>query len=118
MPQEISLESRDDTAISPDAWKQVVSDHPHLRLCEAAPSFTNPVTGEVISMGFHENDAEVYEDGGWQYALGWLEGTIRFNERTIRDSDSPMRQIVTDIVSALNADLVSDEGDVVDLNDI
>lgn len=111
MPTEIRILC-DDPDIE-DRWLAFVDSHRLLRRATSGPSFTNPTTGQVISMGCHPNDAEVLIDGEWQYAFQWRSGRIVINERTVRDPKLPVRKIVLQLTSALSAKAVDDDGNVV-----
>ena len=103
MPRELSIEEADDCGLDEDHWLTFVDNHALLRRAVCGPSFRNPATGDVISMGFDPRDAELLVGNTWTYAFRWSNGRIKFNERPYFDSATPARHVAHEMAQALHA---------------
>src|SRR6478736_1444784 len=86
MPYDLHIERTDESPIALSDWRAAVEGTEGVRLYAAkAHTITNPKTGEVISIGAREGDAEVFfpEIGQWHSVFRWLGEsaafTVRFN---------------------------------------
>lgn len=115
MSYELHLER--DPAISLQQWKAAVSSVAHVRLHSGGAATVNPATGEVISLGGVDGDAELEWEGGWALCFHWrTRGSISFQYTDeFEDPGSRVRAVVSELASLLGADVVGDEGEVYEL---
>jgi hypothetical protein len=106
-------------AISLEEWKAAVSATPGVRLVEApAHTAINPQTGEVISIGARDGDAEVFfaDDREWRFVFRWGRRSARFAARfELGDTLDPIWVAAVALASRLGAVIRGDEGEVYDL---
>jgi len=100
--------------ITLEEWKAGVSGVAHVRLNADGASATNPKTGEVISIGGVDGDAEIEVGNRWQPFFRWRDrGWITFGYVDDFDNpDSRVRQLIARLSGLLEAKVVDDEGEV------
>jgi hypothetical protein len=122
MGYELHIEGRE---IGPDEqpvpiplkdWCAAVAMTQGVRLFAAdAHTFTNPKTGEVISIGKREGDAEVFfpEEAEWHAVFRWFEGSAAFSARF--EPGHPVWSAAVALARQLNAVIRGDGGELYDL---
>ena len=104
------------TPISFKEWCQAVAAVEGVRLSAAdGHTTTNPVTGEVITLGARRGDAEVYfpEDSKWHWVFRWLGGSAAFSVRfEPGDKTNPAWSAAVALALHLNAAIRGDDGEI------
>ena len=98
MAYDLHIERADERPIELSEWRTAVEASEGVRLfAPAAHAFTNPKTGEVISIAAREGDAEVlFPDGKWVSVCPSAFETIPllWRWRIVRGSSSRRRRCV------------------------
>jgi len=83
---------------------------------ESAHTITNPKTGEVISIGAREGDAEVlFPDGEWISVFRWRDESAAFTARfDPTETSHPAWRAAVALATRLGAVIRGDEGEVYD----
>jgi len=100
-----------ETAISLEEWKSAVQARSDVRLQQERTSIRNPQTGEEISIGFTDGDAEVWTQGSWEPCFLWRNsGEVVFGAPHDFDGpDSTIRGIARELARTLGGRLVGEE---------
>jgi hypothetical protein len=102
-----------DEPIALAEWSELIRSRADVRMLETDSSFRNPTTGEVISIGRVEGDAELLLEGTWVPCFRWQEdGAIAFNAPD--DFDQPtsvVRRVALELTKGLRARLVGEAGE-------
>lgn len=110
---------QDPEPIPLDEWCSAVAATDGVRLFAAdAHTFTNPSTGEVISLGARKGDAEVFfpEDQQWYAVFRWRGDSAVFAARfDPGDASHPTWVASVALASRLGAVIRGDEGEIYDL---
>jgi hypothetical protein len=82
-----------DPPLSLDEWKTAVNATDRVRLVSSAESVTNPTTGEVITIGASEGNAEMLVDEQWIPVFRWSNSLVSFEGLpSFDDPNAPCRQ--------------------------
>ena len=121
MAYEIHIDrvSDDGTPLEPelslDEWKAIVSETNESRLKSTDHSFTNPRTGEVITIGRRDGDTEMLINQEWLPIFLWRNGRVSFKGLPSFDNpDDPIRRIAFSLAAKLDARVVGDGGEFYD----
>jgi hypothetical protein len=102
-----------------DDWKAALSATEGVRLCPpGANIFTNPKTGEIISIPRRDGDAEVYfsDERVWHPVFRWFEGAAHVNAKfEPGDSSQPVWVAAVALAARLGAVIRGDDGESYDL---
>jgi hypothetical protein len=100
-------------------WKAALSQTEGVRpLADREVRTTNPKTGQVISIGTRDGDAEVLwaDDGQWRPAFSWGRGSVTFSGHlTPGDRAHPVWAAAVRLAASLGAVIRGDDGEVYDL---
>lgn len=93
-------------------WIAAVEATPGVRIANRNPSWTNPRTGDVVSMLHSEKSLEVlYENGEWRLDIHFTKrGQILFSPAAW-EAGNPVAIAACKLASALQARIVGEEGD-------
>lgn len=116
MGYELHLER--DPPITLNEWKAAVSKAAHVRLNSGGTHIINPKTHETISIPGIDGDAEIDTGNGWRVHFRWSDtGSIAFPySDEFNHPDSLIRQTVKSLASALDAQVIGDEGEAYDFD--
>lgn len=105
--------------ISLEEWKAALALTEGVRPLSARDvRATNPKTGQVISIGTRDGDAEVFwaDENAWRPAFSWGRGSIKFSGHlTPGDRAHPVWAAAVLLAARLGAVIRGDEGEVYDL---
>jgi hypothetical protein len=114
------LES-DPVAIPLPEWQAAISTTAGVRpAVERAATFTNPQTGDLVSIGMGEGAAEVFfpGDSKWHPAFSWRRGSVVFSAPfEPGDLSHPVWAAAVALASRLGAVVRGDDGEVYDRHD-
>lgn len=103
-------------------WRSAVEAHPFVRFPDkVAPTGTvlPPTTRTGLVATAMPNDAELWNAKAeeWQLRLGWQAGsvTVYLDPEDLKPK-SPVLRISLELAQALNAVLLNDDGEIVDLH--
>ena len=103
-------------------WRSAVEAHPFVRFPDkVAPTGTvlPPTTRTGLVATAMPNDAELWNAKAeeWQLRLGWQAGsvTVYIDPEDLKPK-SPVLRISLELAQALNAVLLNDDGEIVDLH--
>ena len=103
-------------------WRSAVEAHPFVRFPDkVAPTGTvlPPTTRTGLVATAMPNDAELWNAKAeeWQLRLGWQAGsvTVYLDPEDLKPK-SPVLRISLELAQALNAVLLNDDGEIVDLD--
>ena len=103
-------------------WRSAVEAHPFVRFPDkVAPTGTvlPPTTRTGLVATAMPNDAELWNAKAeeWQLRLGWQAGsvTVYIDPEDLKPK-SPVLRISLELAQALNAVLLNDDGEIVDLD--
>ena len=102
-----------DQPITLEEWKNLVSNHEHLRPLSEPTEITNPKTKEVIKIMNVEGDTQVFfaTEKKWYSVFRYSNGSISFNYTSEWDNkNSTTREIAFDIAKELGAKIIGDSG--------
>ena len=115
MGYEIHIENQSGEPLDLEDWKSVVDKTDGLKLDDDGQSVTNPATGEVITMGGSDGDAEMLLGDKWLPVFRWTDSRISFSaQASFEDRNDPVRKMATHVANELNAQVVGDEGETYD----
>ena len=119
MAYDLHIERVDESPIALSEWQAAVEATEGVRLCSAAAhTITNPKTGEVISMGAREGDAEVFfpDSGKWHSVFRWRGESAIFAARfDPTETSHPAWKAAVALAAPLRAVIRGDEGEIYDL---
>ncbi len=102
-----------------EEWCAAVGEISGVRLfADGAHTFTNPATGEVISLGARKGDAEVLfaDSREWHSVFRWRGDSAVFAARfDPGDASHPAWAAAVALASRLGAVIRGDEGEIYDL---
>jgi len=97
--------------ISEQEWIAAVESTPGARIAMKNPSWTNPKTGEVLSVINSENNVEVADQSGnWRMGIRFMQGRISFSGRAWEPAD-PIAIVACQLAARLGARIIGDEGE-------
>lgn len=107
--------SRVDPRISLDEWKSIIKETDDVRLDSSVKSITNPTTGDVITIGGTDGDAEMLIDGQWRPVFRWSAGHVSITAHlSFHAPNDPVRRMTTELAARLKASVVGDGGEIYD----
>ena len=120
---ELEISKHDSTDfIRVAGWRSAVEAHPFVRFPDkVAPTGTvlPPTTRTGLVATAIPNDAELWnaKAGEWQMRFGWQAGsvTVYLDPEDLQPTSSALR-ISLELAQALNAVLLNDDGEIVDLD--
>lgn len=117
MAYDLHIERADETRIALSEWRAAIEATEGVRLFAAtAHTITNPKTGEVISIGAREGDAEVlFPDGEWISVFRWRGKSAAFTARfDPTETSHPAWRAAVALATHLGAEIRGDEGEAYD----
>jgi hypothetical protein len=99
-------------------WRGAVESTDGVRMfAAAAHTITNPKTGEVISIGARDGDAEVlFPSGEWHSVFRWRGESAVFAARFApTETSHPVWRAAVALATRLGAVIRGDEGEVYDM---
>jgi len=117
MAYDLHIERADERPIALSEWRGAVEATEGVRLfAAAAHTITNPKTGEVISIGARDGDAEVLFPGGeWHSVFRWRGESAVFAARfDPTETSHPVWRAAVSLATHLGAVIRGDEGDAYD----
>ena len=115
MASDLHIERADGEPIPLAAWRAAVGATEGVRSSAAtAHTITNPQTGEVITIGAREDDAEVFfpEAGEWRPVFRWRGTSAAFAARlSPGERTSPAWRAAVALAAHLRAMIVDDDGE-------
>lgn len=119
MAYELHLERTSREPITLAEWRAAVEATPNVRMAEVTfRSITNPKTGEVITMGSREGDAEVFlpDIKKWRPVFRWRKDSATF-ALPFDPAEQPTHALwlaATALASHLGGAICGDEGESYD----
>ena len=118
MAYDLHIERTGERPIALSEWRTAVEATEGVRLSAAsAHTITNPKTGEVISIGAREGDAEVLfsDTGQWRLVFRWRGKSAAFTARfNPTQTTHPAWRAAVTLATRLGAVIRGDEGEVYD----
>jgi len=117
MAYDLHIERHGGQPIAFTEWRTAVDSTDGVRLfAAAAHTITNPKTGEVISMGARDGDAEVLFPGGeWHSVFRWRGEAAAFTARfDPTETSHPVWRAAVGLATRLGAVIRGDEGELYD----
>lgn len=115
MAYDLHIERADESPIALSDWRAAIEATEGVRVfAAAAHTVTNPKTGEVISIGAREGDAEVLiPDGEWISVFRWRGESAAFTARfDPTETSHPAWRAAVALATRLRAVIRGDEGEV------
>jgi len=117
MAYDLHIARDKDLPIALSEWRGAVESTDGARMfVAAAHTITNPKTGEVISIGARDGDAEVLFPGGeWHSVFRWRGESAVFSARfDPAETSHPVWRAAVALAARLEAVIRGDEGEVYD----
>src|SRR6266516_2740682 len=117
MAYDLHIEREEERPIAVSEWRAAVEAIDGVRLfAAAAHTITNPKTGEVISIGARDGDAEVLFPGGeWVSVFRWRGKSAAFTARfDPTETSHPAWRAAVALATCLGAVIRGDEGELYD----
>lgn len=114
MAYELHIERDKDLPIALSEWREAIEVTDGVRMFAAAShTITNPTTGEVISIGACDGDAEVlFPDGEWRSVFCWRGESAVFGAGfNTTETSHPVWQAAVTLASRLGAEIRGDGGE-------
>ena len=118
MAYDLHIARDEDLPIALSEWRAAVESTDGARMfAAAAHTITNPKTGEVISIGARDGDAEVlFPDGEWHSVFRWQGESAVFAARFApTETSHPVWKAAVALATRLGALIRGDEGEVYDM---
>jgi hypothetical protein len=117
MAYDLHIERANEIPIALSDWRGAVEATEGVRVfAAAAHTITNPKTGEVISIGARDGDAEVlFPDGEWVSVFRWRGESAAFTARfDPTETSHPAWRAAVALATRLGAVIRGDEGELYD----
>ena len=117
MAYDLHIERDKDLPIALSEWRAAIESTEGVRMfADTAHTITNPKTGEVISIGARDGDAEVlFPDGEWCSVFRWRGESAVFAARfDPTEIAHPVWRAAVALATHLGAVIRGDEGEVYD----
>jgi len=118
MAYDLHIERAGEQPIALSEWCAAIESTDGVRLfVAAAHTITNPKTGEVISIGARDGDAEVLFPGGeWHSVFRWRGESAVFAARfSPTKASHPVWRAAVALATSLRAVIRGDEGEIYDM---
>jgi hypothetical protein len=117
MAYDLHIERADETPIPSSEWRAAIEATEGVRLfAAAAHTITNPKTGELVSIGARDGDAEVlFLAGEWVSVFRWRDGSAVFTTRfDPTETTHPAWRAAVALATRLGAVIRGDAGELYD----
>ena len=106
-PKKIS----DRLVIGEEEWVAAVESIPGIRIAHRNPSFTNPRTGDVITIRNSEKSVEVLDaSGNWHMGIHFSKGRVTLSG-VAWEAGNPIGEAASQLAAKLDAKIIGDEGE-------